>query len=837
METTSETPRGLTAAEVAARTARGLVNRVRRSAFADYFAIVRRNLFTVFNALVVPAAAALFVLSRQPNGQENLRDAVAISGMIIVNTLLGLAQEIRAKWHLDRLAILGETKARVLRDSVISTIPAGDVVQDDCICLAAGEPVVADGPVLTAQFLEVDEALLTGESDPVARRPGDNVLSGSFCVAGAGCYRAERVGAEAFAQRTSAAARAYHPSNSPLQTSINRLVEICTYTAVALVILYVLLAIVRDGSLAAFTARFPQPDLMRRIAATITSMVPQGLVLMATLAFTLGAVRLARRGAIVQRLNAVEAMASIDVLCMDKTGTLTTNHLHVERLVRVGALEDEALRERLQVFASAALAPGSKSLAALQAFVGRREVEVLDQLPFKSQNRYSAVRVRDGERVRVLVLGAKEAMQPFLDSAAQQAAESAWQELMPSGLRLLLFAEALLSADTPAAFNGSLQGFALQPLALVALSDELRPEATGVLKTLAAQNIHFKIISGDNPETVRATVAPLARAAGLLELTETPVVTGAALENAPDRAALIDTRCVFGRVTPVQKVQIVSALKERGRWVAMIGDGVNDVLPIKNAHLGIAMGEGSQAAKTVASIVLKTNDFKLLPETLDEGRLIVHNVRQAAKLFLTKNVFSLILIVGTLGDFGLPFPFLPRHVTLLNVLTIGIPAVLIMVSRSRVCSPARSGFFRDVGGFVLSTGLVIGLLGLGMLMTTAWWFRVGDERQRTLLLALLVCLGWVTLYRVTWDMADGVARYFRWLPVLLLPLFLAIMYVPWIGTFFNLAPLTGWEWLFVILASLTGFYLCRLVEIVLEATGKRWCGSPRFDATIRARGD
>ncbi len=405
MEIVPNTPRGLTAAEAADRAARGLVNRVRRSAFAEYAAIVARNLFTLFNFLVGPAALALFLLG----GAENWRDALTISGMILVNTLLGLAQEVRAKWHLDHLAILAETKARVLRDGVVCTLPAGDVVQDDCVCVAAGEPIVADGSVLLANYLEVDEALLTGEADPVPRRPGDALLSGSFCVAGDGCYRADRVGAEAFAQRTSMAARAYRHTTSPLQTAINRIVQLCTYTAVALVILYVLLQIVRAGSFGEFAAHFPQADLMRRIAATITSLVPQGLVLMATLAFTLGAVRLARRGAVVQRLNAIEAMASIDILCMDKTGTLTTNQLRVERLVVVGELPEPEVRQSLRLFASSALDQGSKSLAALRAFVGSCETQTLDQLPFKSQNRFSAVRVQDGERERVLVLGAPEA--------------------------------------------------------------------------------------------------------------------------------------------------------------------------------------------------------------------------------------------------------------------------------------------------------------------------------------------------------------------------------------------------------------------------------------------
>jgi cation-transporting ATPase E len=803
----TQSPHGLTAAEAAARAARGLTNRVRRSPVREYAEIVARNLFTVFNALVAPAALALFLIG----GPENLKDAVAISGMIVVNTLLGLAQEIRAKWHLDRLAILAETKARVLRDGAVRDIPAGDVVQGDCVLISAGESIVADGDVLEAHFLEVDEALLTGESDAVPRRPGEPVLSGSFCVAGEGAYRADRVGAEAFAHRTTAEARAYRHTTSPLQTAINRIVQICTYTAVALVILYVVIELA-PGTPAA--ALFREEDLMRRIAATITSMVPQGLVLMATLAFTLGAVRLARRGAVVQRLNAVEAMASIDVLCMDKTGTLTTNRLRVERLAVVGELPEKEVRERLRLFASAALDQGNKSLAALREHLGTAAAEVVDQLPFKSQNRYSAVRVRSGGGEHVLVLGAGEALRPFIASGAEW--ESAWKELMRTGLRLLLFAEAQ-TTGAPAQFNGSLQGFALRPLALVALSDELRHEAAGVLKALAVEHIAFKIISGDNPETVRATVAPLAREAGLPSLVEAPVVTGAEMECAADRTALIDARSVFGRVSPVQKVEIVSALKDEGRQVAMIGDGVNDVLPIKKANLGIAMGDGSRASKTVSSLVLETNNFDLLPQTLDEGRIIVRNVRRAAKLFLTKNVFALILIVATLGRFGLAFPFLPRHVTLLNFLTIGIPALLIMLSRGRVRSPSPGGFLRDVGEFVLVRGVSVGAAGLGVLMLSGWHFRDGEATQQTLLLATLVLSGWGTLWLVVRDEGTEHGAWLRWLPLGLTPVFLIAMYLPAANDFFRLTSLDLGQWGVVIMAALVGL----VATVIVSTFGKR----------------
>jgi cation-transporting ATPase E len=793
MSQSTGTLSGLTSAEVAERVARGEVNRVRRSDGGEYVSIAIRNIFTLFNALVVPAAVALFLL-------REYGDAFAVSGMAGTNLLLGLVQEIRAKRHLDRLMLLGESRVRVVRDGHIHEIASGDVVRDDVLLLAAGATVVADGPVLESRFLEVDEALLTGESDPVPRQPGEPLLSGSFCVAGEGSYRAEGVGAASFAQRTASAARSYRYRSSPIQSAINRLLILLSALAVVLCLGYGVLHARRAVSAA---------DLWKMIAATITSMVPQGLVVMATFAFVLGAVRMSRRGALVHILNAVESMASIDTLCMDKTGTLTTNRLHLEKIrVLDETLPEDAIRERLRSFVSASLDRTSKALAALRDALGETATEWLDQLPFKSQNKYSAVRVRHAANERVLVLGACEALQPFLVETSHW--EAQWREQLASGLRVLLFAEAMAGPKTT--FAGSLNGFVLRPLALVALSDELRPEARHVLEELANQGIRFKILSGDHADTVRAAAAPLTagtNSPAVKALAETPVLSGADLQAAVDPDDLIRAHCVFGRVSPAQKVQIIVALKKQGLRVAMIGDGVNDVLPIKNAHLGIAMGDGAAASKTVAGIVLETNDFALLPETLAEGRTIVRNVRRAGKLFLVKNVFTLVLIVGALGVFGLPFPYLPRQVTLLNFLTIGMPAFLIMLDRQSSATSSAAHFLRDVGWFALRTGLIIGLAGLLLLHLPSHVWNDDEPTRRTLLLSLLVLLGLTTLHRA---LADGASRSpagdrrFHGLTAISLLVYLSVMYWHWVGGFFALAPLTlaQWGWM---LPIVSGAYL------------------------------
>jgi cation-transporting ATPase E len=782
--------RGLTSAEVAERVARGQVNRAPRSDLAEYRSIVARNLVTVFNVIVVPAAVALFFLGK-------LGPAWAVSGMAVVNTLVGLVQEIRAKRHLDKLAILTETRARVVRDGREQVIPAADVVLDDMLLLASGDPVIADGTVLSERFLEVDEALLTGESDPVPRRAGERLLSGSFCVAGEGAYRADKVGGEAFANKTSAQARRYNYAPSPMQRTLDAIIRALTAVTLVLCLIYV-------G--AYFASGLSKADVVLMIAATVTSMVPQGLVLMTTLAFTLGAVRMSTRGAVVQHLNAVESMASVDVLCMDKTGTLTTNRLAVDRLHTLDVGEDEA-RDRLRLFAWASLDERSKSVQALRAALGEPAVkpELIDQVPFKSQNRYSAVRVRAGGAESALALGALEALRPLLEQETAERTELAWKELLPTGLRLLLFAEALGDAR----FNGSLDGFMLRPLAVVALSDELRPDAGAVLEALSGQGMHFKILSGDNPETVRATVAHLN-----LPLAREPVVSGDQLGSAADPATMIREHGVFGRVAPRQKFDIVCALQEQGHHVGMIGDGVNDVLPIKRADLGIAMGEGSSATRTVAGMVLENNSFDLLPATLDEGRTILTNLRRAAKLFLLKNAYVLLLILLGFGVFRLGFPFEPQQVTLLNWLTIGGPAFLIMLGRKAGGSrPAelRTGFLREVGWFAVSAGLVMGAAGLTVWLIAARALDEDMAGRRTLLLSTLIVLGLGNVLRVAED-----DRRLRWWVVAALPVYAIAMYVLPVADFFELQPLNLARWGLVAAVALPGVAACWLVA------GQRW---------------
>lgn len=784
---TSPPAAGLTSAEVAERVRRGEVNRARRSAWADYGVIASRHAFTVFNLVVVPTAAALFSFG-------DWRAGVSVTGTALANTLIGLVQELRAKRQLDRLAILTAQTARVVRDGAPCEVPVDDVVLGDLVLLRAGDTVVADGTLAESRYLEVDEALLTGESDPVRRGAGDRVLSGSICVTGEGSYRAEKVGAAAFAQSVTADARRYSYTTSPITRALNRVITALSVAALALCALY--------GALCALGA-IGAEHMVRMIAATVVSTIPQGLVLTATVAFTIGAVVIGRRGALVQRLNAVEAMAAVDVVCTDKTGTLTSNRLKLDALVPIGDRPEGEVRRRLALFASASIDRDNKNIQALRTALGAVAVEATEHVPFSARTRFSAARVRAEGEESVLVLGAPEALAP--NGGAWDAQLSRLQE---AGLRVLLFAEC--PAGTALAQGALPHG--LRPLALAALADELRPDAAAVLQALSAQGIGFKAISGDNPRTVQATVAPLD-----LPMSREPVVTGADLEAAADRGAFVRAHSVFGRVEPLQKVAIVDALQKDGANVAMIGDGVNDVLPIKKADLGIAMGEGSPAAKTVSSLVLEANDFAVLPEAIAEGRTIVRNLRRAGKLFLTKNVYSLAFILAyAVGLFDIPFPYLPQQVTLLNWMVIGVPALLMALTRERSGAPDRTPFLADVGGFALRTGLVFAGCGVALLALGKHAWGADEQTQRTMLLTALIVLGVTVVWRVLGGAGPRLTtdRWLVGLSLAVVPLYAGFMYWPPAADFFRLAPLSWGEWLKVLAVAAPAFAVSRLAEWV-----------------------
>ncbi len=667
--------------------------------------IVRRNVLTLINAITLVFLALILAA-----GAWN--DAV-FAAVIAVNTLIGIAQELRAKRQLDRLSLLVAPRARVRRDGRPVELLAEEVVVGDVIELAAGDQLVADGVVRHARGLALDESVLTGEANQVPRGEGERVLSGAYCAAGSGLYEVDAIGDDSFAARLTAEARTIARGKTTLQLEIDRLLRI-------LILLMIPLA-----ALLALAFWFHEVDVRTAVetaTAGLISVVPEGLILLASVTLAVAAVRLSRAGALVQRLNAVESLASVDLVCLDKTGTLTEGRLELVEVLPASGYGEEAPRDALRIVAGAAEGRSATSDAIRDA-LGPSPLPARRELPFSSRWKWSAVELADG---RVLVLGAPEVLGVgnLVEAARERQAQRA---------RVLVVGTASTLPELPE--DGSLphlpDGFA--PLGLAVMREAMREDALRVVGWLRREGVALKVLSGDAPATVEA----IARAAGF---PETTAISGADLPAEPAAlAAAARTTSVFGRVTPEQKQRIVESLVGDGRYVAMVGDGVNDVPAMKAARVAIALGNGAQIAKGVADIVLVREDFGALPRGIEEGRRILANLRRVAKLFVVKSAFAATLIL-TVGVAGSAYPLLPRHLTLAGALTVGIPAFALALAPSRGRAP-RLSFMRDLLRFAVPGGVVSALAVLAAYGVTKALPDRGLADARTVAVLVLVAVG------------------------------------------------------------------------------------------------
>ncbi len=634
---------GLTSAEVEERIKRGERNQHTARPTRSYGQIIRANVFSLYNIILLASFLALLIL-RGPGS------AIFPAAIVVVNMVLGLVQEIRAKRALDRLATLSVHNVAVRRDGASSVIPIEDIVQGDVIELRPGDSVVVDGPVLASDSLEIDESQLTGESEYVPKQPGDRITSGSYCVSGTGLMEAASIGSGSYVNNLADVARGYKNVRTPLEAQLDALVEILVVIMVFLAPLTLVGGDLRHLSL---------PDSVENLVNLISSLVPQGLLVFVTISFAYGVLNISRFRALIQRPNAIELMGHITCLCADKTGTLTANLLSIQGLLPVGGATAQSVSQRLATFA-AAVSWRNRTVAAIAAHVGQppEQPAKLTEVPFSSQRRWSSVTLASGE---TLMLGAPEVL------LADSGLHSEVQRLSREGLRVLAFAT---SREKP-----NLQTMSLpdqrECMALIALEDVIRPDMAATLREFAEQGIAIKIISGDSPETVQA----IARRAGM---NADIVLTGSDIEKLDpevlSRAA--SETSLFARVAPQTKRLIVAALRRRGP-VAMIGDGVNDVPALKQASLAIAMNDGAQIAKDVSDIILLDNAFSTLPKAFFEGREITQRLYGIAKIHLGKVVYLTILFVLA-AYAGLPWPANLLQTSWLSLMTLTLPAMLII---------------------------------------------------------------------------------------------------------------------------------------------------------------
>jgi cation-transporting ATPase E len=668
--------RGLTAAEVAQRVADGRTNDVPSRASRSVWEIVRANVFTRINAIF----GVLFLIIASTG---YLLDGM-FGLLILANSLVGMVQELRAKRTLDELSIVGQARPRVRRDGRPQELAPNEIVADDIIEMGPGDQIVVDGQVVAGEALEVDESLLTGESDPVVKQSGTVVLSGSFVVAGIGTYRATRVGRDAYAAKLAEEASKFTLVNSELRNGINRILKFITYLLVPAGALSVYNQLSGDQAL---------PEALRGMVAALVPMVPEGLILMTSIAFAVGVVRLGKRLCLVNELPAIEGLARVDVVCADKTGTLTENAL---RLAEVRVLGNGGIGPGRVLAALAAADPcPNASLAAIaDAHPDDPGWTVEAVAPFSSARKWSGASFAGHGH---WVLGAPDVLLPAEGPGSAERAEA--ETIGARGLRVLLLGRAELPVDGPGAPGR------VDPAALVVLEQKIRPDAKDTLAYFAEQDVTVKVISGDNARSVGAVAAALE-----LPGAGAPVDARALPEDAAELAGTVAGASVFGRVTPVQKRAMVGALHAEGHTVAMTGDGVNDVLALKDADIGVAMGSGSPATRSVAQIVLLDNRFATLPHVVAEGRRVIGNIERVSTLFLTKTVYSVLLaflvgIPGLIGLDALPYPFLPRHVTITGWFTIGLPAFVLALAPN--AERARPGFVGRVMRIAVPAGVVI----------------------------------------------------------------------------------------------------------------------------------
>nr|SBP01393.1 putative integral membrane ATPase [Nonomuraea gerenzanensis] len=730
---------GLTSEQVAGAKA----NHIPRRSSRSLSAIIRANVFTLFN-LVIGVLWALILIFGE--WQDSLFGLV-----IVANALIGIVQELRAKRTLDRLAVINEAPVRVRRDGREREINPRDVVLGDLILLGPGDRLLVDGEVVHSDGLEIDESLLTGEADPVHKQPGDQVLSGSFAVAGSGAFVSTRVGTDAYAVKLAEEASKFHLAHSELRAGVANFIKYITWLVIPI------------GALLIYSQLHNSADLRTAVTgavAGIVTMIPEGLVLMTSIAFAVGVVRLGRRKCLVQELPAIEGLARVDVLCLDKTGTLTAGGMDLDEVLPMPG--EHPAEEALAALAhlderpnATAEAIRARYPAAPAGWAARSTV------PFSSARKWSGA---DFGGHGAWVLGAPDVL--LHGGACYDRAT----ELAATGTRVL----ALCRTDS---LDATERGqAAVEPVALVTLKQRIRPDARETLGYFAEQGVTLKIISGDNPLAVSAIATGLGIPGGerALDARDLPHDDPAKLGE------LLDAHTVFGRVSPQQKREFVAALQARGHTVAMTGDGVNDVLALKDADLGIAMGAGSPATKAVAQVVLLDDSFATLPHVVGEGRRVLANIERVSNLFLTKTFYAIVLSLAV-GLAGMQFPFAPRHSTLTNALVIGIPAFFLALAPT--LERARPGFVPRVLRFAVPAGV----LCAAAVLVSFWAAHRGAS---TLLEDQTAAV--ITLFLTTWWVLVLIARPLNWwrtgLVAAMAVLFAVALSLPFVREFFALEP-------------------------------------------------
>ncbi|MBS1516775.1 MAG: HAD-IC family P-type ATPase [Bacteroidetes bacterium] len=711
---------GLNSEEVRERVSSGQVNTYDKHKSKTIKEIFIENIFSVFNFVILSIIIFVLYFYFTSGDFRLILDSIGILIIAVLNTFIAIYQEIKAKRALDKVKLLLKKEVIVLRNGVETPVDPSDVVRDDVIKIRRGDQIIVDGEVLFSNHLEIDESLLTGESNPIHKKEKDEVLSGSFCLSGNGFYKARKVGSESFAAGITSQAKKYKFVLTPLQRKIDMIVKILFGIALALVILEISM---NKGGF--------NVDFVRKISTILISLVPQGLVLMASVTFAIGVYRISKLGAIIQKLNAIESFSNVQVVCMDKTGTLTQNKLSVRDIYKVnGNYGKEEIRGLIGAYAGMT-SDKNATIEAIGVYPVTQNIERKDELPFSSERKFSMVKaVMEGEEI-CFVLGAYDILVNRLSPLHKAETEKVFFSESISNYRNLLFGKAVteITFENLKEDNNS---FEIEPFCIISVTDKIREDVFDAIKLFEKNDISIKILSGDSAKAIQEVSNEIG-----WKINDSDLISGDELGELNDKDFLetVKEKVIFARLKPEHKLRIIRSLRKDKIYTAMIGDGVNDLPAIKEADLGVAMEEGSSITKDIADIVLLKNKFSLMPAIFDEGNKIVNTVKAVGKLFITKNFFVIYISLLSLF-FLLDFPLTPRRVSLINIFGIGLPAFIITLRNNNV--EKTKNFLADVISFVVLSALVIVAAGYSGIYFAQKNYNVSERDLQMIMLTIII---------------------------------------------------------------------------------------------------
>ncbi len=785
--------KGLSADEIASRVAEGKVNGDMDVKTKSVSQILRENIFTFFNFVFIVLAVLLVFCVDWKGNIINALGQFGFMALIFFNTAIGIFQEMRAKRTIDKLSLISAPKATVIRDSKEEEVAVKDIVLDDMMLLTQGSQICADA-IVREGSIEVNESLITGEPDAILKRPGDRIMSGSFVVSGKAKAQVEHIGLDNFATKISAGAKYFKKPNSEIWRSLMFIVKV-----MAIIIVPVGLALFLVKYFLQNPYGLSAQTYVVTTVGTVVGMIPSGLVALASTVFCVSVIRLSKHKTLAQDLYCVETLARVDVLCLDKTGTITEGTMDVNEIRPIGDITEDEIKQIVKDLMSA-LDDDNATANALRSFVSKLEAvgEATFCVPFSSQRKWSGARI-DGISY---VLGAPEfVLENIPDDIRAQTTEMAQK-----GFRVMLL------ASSTADFDGNALPSALKPISFILITDTIRKEAPDTLRFFKEEGVEVKIISGDNPATVRA----VAMRAGLVDCDN--IVDMSTLKTDEEVMEAATKYTIFGRVLPDQKLLLVNALKAAGHTVAMTGDGVNDVLALKAADCSVAMASGSDAAKNVSSLVLLDSNFASMPKVVAEGRRSINNLERSAALYIMKTIYNTLLALLFLCVPN-ELPFSPSNLTLMGGVTIGMPSIVLALEPNT--DRVQGHFLPKVLQNAVPAGLTVLLAAGAVIISNNYFLTALDAKQATSMFVIVITfVGFMLLAKVSLP--------FTWLHfatyVLMIVIFVGVYVVPLPHDFFiNLFNLTTdltWDMgkaILAICAVLLPVYLamiygCRLLK-------------------------